>query len=254
MNFTGNSLIEQLVAIETHVHYGESPPPSSDSFIFNERQSRVLVSAPHGSRCFRDKNGEVWHEEDEFTAGMALLLAERCRISVIANVWRSDTCDPNAHPEDKCLYKQRLRKMVEAEGTRWVLDLHGAAEDNPRLGCGLVDLGTRKKERPSMEDRHRDMLRSLLEVGLGPKSVSINGFPASGASTITAFCQDQLSIQAVQIEMKPSVRVPQRRVDASSYAKAGPYAALPAQVTAMLSSLEFFVTYLKNLGDEQQPK
>lgn len=160
-------MIQQLISIETHVHYAEPPPPGVEPFIAIIRNSPILISAPHGTRTFRNNSKEVWHEEDEYTAAMALLISQRSDTSVIANIWRSDLCDPNEHDEERCNYKRRLR--------------------------------------------------------------------------------ERLRIQAVQIEMRPSVRVPLRRTDASSYIKYGPFSAPPDKVIAMIQALEDFVGYLKQL-------
>src|SRR5260370_10447815 len=125
MNSQNDPTIERLIRIEAHVHYGEAPPPSVEPFIVFTRSSPILVSAPHGSRTLRVARGEVWHEEDEYTGGIALLLSEHAGTSVIANVWRSDTCDPNIHEEKVCAYKRQMRKIITSKKIRWVLDLHG---------------------------------------------------------------------------------------------------------------------------------
>jgi hypothetical protein len=244
-----DSTIERLIRIEASVHYGAPPPPGVpviEPFVCIARDSQVLISAPHGTRSFRDNNREVWHEEDEYTAGMALLLSESCEASVIANVWCSDKCDPNHHPEERCSYKQAMRKLVAQQGVRWVLDLHGAAKNSAPLGASSVDLGTRRTKQ-SMEIQHRDKLRDFIESTLGKGSVSLNGFSASGTGTVTAFCHEQLKVQAIQIEMKPSVRVPFRRCDASSFATQGPYSASRDDVLEMFGALEAFINYLNRL-------
>jgi hypothetical protein len=246
MNSLNDSTIERLISLEAHVHYGEPPPPDVQPFLAFKRDSSVLISAPHGSRTFRDDGHETWHEEDEYTAAIALLLSECCGTSVIANVWRSDLCDPNAHNEKRCLYKQQLREIVRQQGVRWVLDLHGAAEISLGSTTKIVDLGTRK-EKCSMATQHRDKLQGLIEARLGSGCVSLDVFAASSTERITGFCQDELKIEAIQIEMKPSVRVPLRRVDASSYSKLGPFSASPRRVMDMLAALEKFINYLRGL-------
>ena len=240
-----DALIDRLVQIESHVHYSESPPPDVEPFVCIARDSSVLISAPHGTRTFRNSAKEAWHEEDEYTAGMALLLAEQCAVSVITNVWRSDYCDPNHHSEDMCSYKRAMRKLAEQQNTRWVVDLHGASENSEPLGASLVDLGTRKTKQ-SLGDQHRNKLEELIESVFGKGSASRNGFAAMDPNRITAFCQDELKVQAIQIEMKPSVRVPIRRTDASVFAKLGAYSAPPGNVWKMLGVLADFVRYLQS--------
>jgi len=241
----GPQHLDQLVRIEAHVHYGEPPPPGQLPFVVAERDSPVLLSAPHGTRTYRNDADEEWHEEDEYTAGMALLLSELCGTSVIANVWRSDACDPNAHGEARCAYKQALRKVVQERHIRWVLDLHGARENNALLGECLIDLGTRKGSR-SLPVKQRDKLQRFIESRLGEGTVSLDKIPATGVNRITAYCQESLCIAAVQLEMKPSVRVVYRRPDASAFAKLGPFSAESDQVLAMLQSLADFIDCLKS--------
>jgi hypothetical protein len=240
--------VERLVCIESHVHYGESPPPCQAPFVVVSRDSRVLLSAPHGARTFRNDVCEVWHEEDEYTAGMTLLLSELCGTSAIATIWRIDDGDPNVHGEARCEFKQALRRVVQAQNVRWVLDVHGASKNSRPMGDSLVDLGTRR-EKQSMDPKHRDKLADVIVAHLGTGVVSIDGWPASTPGTITAYCQEALGIQAVQIEMKPSVRVVQRRPDASAFATAGPFSAESRLVSGMLQAIADFIAYLQAMPE-----
>jgi len=98
--------INRLIEIESSVQYDKAPPNGEQPYIITNRQSPILISAPHGARTKRDNKDEFWHEEDEYTAGMARLLGEICGVSVIAMVARSDTYDPNYHDEKKSDYKK----------------------------------------------------------------------------------------------------------------------------------------------------
>ena len=205
--------LEQLIDIESQVHYGISPPPGQPPFVAVQRPSRILLSAPHGARTFRNCETEAWHEEDEYTAGMVLLLSELCGTSVVATIWRTDDCDPNYHAP--CPYKSALADLVRRQGIHWVIDLHGASPRTLRLPY-QVDLGSRKQLH-SLPLRQRQRLTELLEKRLGVGSVSHNKFPASHPDrTVTAYSHEKLGIHAVQVEMAPSVRVPWRRIDSSS--------------------------------------
>jgi hypothetical protein len=114
------------------------------------------------------------------------------------------------------------------------------------LDARRVDLGTRKMKQ-SMNVGHRDKLREIIESAFGKGAVSHDIFAALDDGRITAFCQEQLKGQAIQIEMKPSVRVPFRRCYASSFAKQGPFSATPDDVMNMLGALEAFISYLNKL-------
>lgn len=235
--------LARLVTIESHVHYGQPPPAGRDPFVVVRRSSPVLISAPHGAITHRSSDRQEWHDEDDYTAGMALLLSELCGTSVIATIWRTDGSDPNYHKVHRSPYKKALRRLVHDMGIRWVIDLHGAADASlpPQQ---LVDLGTRR-EKHSLPRRSLERLRTGIEDRLGVGTVSSNIFPAYvDGRTITAYCHDVLGLSAVQIEMKSAVRVPLRRADATAYAANGPFSARPEDVMGLMQAISDFVLSL----------
>jgi hypothetical protein len=231
--------LEQLIAIEAHVHYGQPPLPGRDPFVVVRRPSPVLISAPHGAITYRNNERQEWHDEDDYTAGMALLLSDLCGTCAIATVWRTDDSDPNYHAARRSPYKRALRRLVGTMGVRWVIDLHGAA-DTSLPSRQLVDLGTRREKRSLPKPQLR-ALRAGIEDQLGEGTVSSNVFPAYvDRRTITAYSHGVLELAAVQIEMKSAARVPWRRADATAYAENGPFSARPEDVIGMLQALADF--------------
>ena len=203
------------------------------------RPSPILLSAPHGAITYRGNAHEEWHQEDDYTAGMALLLAKLCGTSAMATVWRTDDSDPNYHREARSPYKRALRALVAEVGVQWVIDLHASADASLPARV-LVDLGTRRDWR-SLPRAQLDRLRGLIEAALGQGTVSQDRFPARREGrTITAFCHGVLGLHAVQVEMKSAVRAPVRRTDATAYAEWGPYRAEPADVLGMMRALAEF--------------
>lgn len=237
--------VSRLIAIESGVHYVEPPLPGRNTFVAITRPSPVLLSAPHGAMTYRNDGKEVWHDEDEYTAGMALLLGEICQTPVMATIWRNEKEDPNYHKVAQSSYKQTLTQIVQDGGIQWVIDLHGASPVTPRMKpLRWVDLGTRKTM-PSLAAVHRERLKRLLEDQLGPGRVSHNGFPAEvNDRTITAYSHGTLGISAVQVEMKPCVRVAFRRTDATLFAKEGPFSAEMDHIVGVMQALAHFITYL----------
>ena len=253
-----------LRKIEAGVHYDEPPPAGQKPFVVKDGAGCVMLSAPHGARTYRNSSGEIWHEEDEYTAGFALLLSEILRIPAIALMSRSNAYDPN-HTTD-CEYKQVMRQRIQDKGIRYVIDLHGAALHSRALDDDqTIDLGLRSKDASnySLNRVHVDRLTRLLlccarDAGLRDCFVvRKNNFPAKDPGTITSFASaipvagtDQL-VQAVQIEMKPQVRVLERMRGASLFPSCGPFSAKAACVRLMLQTLVDFVHYLnKKCGKE----
>jgi len=244
------NIIEKLIQIEAGIHYFEFPEPGQMPFVVIERESPVILSAPHGAMTFRNNHTETWHEEDEYTAGMALLLSEICNTSVIATTWRTEDSDPNEHDEDRSLYKRELRRLAQAADAHWVIDLHGAGEDSPRLfEKQKVELGTGSRDEYLPVEVHK-VLVTILNKHLGKGVAYRNGRPgfrAEGSSRIAAFSSQSLGLHSVQIEMKPSVSVPLRRENSSAYQKSGPYSAPPQNVIGMMRSLVEFIRFLNTV-------
>ena len=182
------------------------------------RKSSILISAPHGAKTHRETDDGGWHEEDEYTAGMALLLGEICDVSVIAMVAQSEESDPNHHDEQNSKYKQKLRELLKPGKVIYVIDLHGAAEDSKYMtSAQLVDLGLGRGNE-YLQKAHREKLINLIEGQLGSEVTDrkgMRGFPSTG-NTVAHFCYD-LGASSVQIEMKPELRVAERKEDSVSF-------------------------------------
>lgn len=240
--------IQRLIQIESQVHYSTPPVPPIRPFIVIERDSPILISAPHGAICLRNDQNQLWHEEDEYTAGMAILLGEICNTTVIATTWRTIDSDPNYHFENRSLYKQEIRRLIESRGIKWVFDLHGASLKSSTLGDKIIiDFGTRK-EHKSFNPETLGILKANLAKRLGKKDViSENKFSAYATKnqmSVTAFCHEKLDVDAIQIEMKPFLRIPSRRIDSSAFLSGEHYTGDEQMVISMIRCLSEIIEYL----------
>jgi hypothetical protein len=242
------SQIQRLVQIESQIQYSIPPDPPRHPFVVIERESPVLLSAPHGAICLRNNQKELWHEEDEYTAGMALLLGELCNTSVIATTWKTIDSDPNYHFEEESPYKRKIRRLVKDNKIKWVIDLHGAGSASTTLKPKkLIDIGTRK-ELKSFNPKAVQFLKEKISEKLGDKNfINENAFPAYCTKTkmsVTAFCHKILYVEAMQLEMKPEVRIPVRRIDSSAYLKGEHIEPEKEKIIALLQSIAEFINYL----------
>lgn len=241
--------IERLIKIESHVHYSLPPDILRRPFVVIERKSPVLISAPHGAISLRNNQKELWHEEDEYTAGMALLLGELCQTCVIASTWKTIDSDPNYHFELRSPYKQEIRRLVKSKDIYWVIDLHGAGLNSTTLDKDkLIDIGTRKDKKsfnPETVKLFKDLLSNNLRENF---YISEKAFPAGETKrfmSITAFCHQTLGIDAMQLEMKPPVRIPMRRIDSSAYHRGEHFDPEPTKVIGMIQALVDLIGYLQ---------
>ena len=256
--------INRLINMESGINYDTPPLEGKESFIVIENDAPVLISAPHGARTFRNNKEQVWHEEDEYTAGMALLLGELCSVPVITSTFRNDAYDPNYTSNENVSYKQTLCRLIQKFHVRYVIDLHGAALYSEKLDPKqTIDLGLRQSEKgsePSMEMAHVEKLESLLsDTGTQCDAscfvVGHNKFPGAGEGTVITYAVSQKNpatgknVQAIQIEMKPQVRIANRFPTATLYKSCGPYQAQTENVMHMLQSLVAFIDYLKEIEE-----
>jgi len=253
--------IHRLIQLESEIRYNQSPDAGKEPFIVIDQDSPLIISAPHGARTYRNKPGEAWHEEDEYTAGMALLLGELTGAAVIVTNCRNDGDDPNNNSDAGKPYKQALGRLIEQHHVRFVIDLHGAGLQSGTLDpLQTIDLGLRLNSKniyPSMALAHVYYLESLLKNTKGLTDpacfvVNRNKYPGYGNGTIITFASaltvtgSEKKVQAIQIEMRPQVRVAQRFPGATKYKAEGPYQARPENVIHMLQSLVDFSNYLQN--------
>lgn len=254
--------IDRLITLESEVNYDKPPLDGGEPLKVVENESPVLISAPHGARTFRNSREQIWHEEDEYTAGMALLLGELCEVTVIATNSRNDRYDPNFAVDSDVPYKKKLGDLIRKHHIHFVIDLHGAAMNSVKLDKEqTIDLGLRQNEKnqlPSMGITHVEKLEGLLattDAACDPSCfvVGRNRLPGAGDGTVITYAISQTvpgtdrKVQAIQIEMKPQVRIANRFLTATLYKSCGPYHARVENVMHMLQSLANFIDYLKNV-------
>jgi hypothetical protein len=202
----------------------------------------VLLSAPHSAVHTRHSEPK---EEEEFTAALACLVAELTDAHALYARRRSPT-DPNWYASVP--YKRHLRRMVAQTGIRFVLDIHGAAPDR-RFG---IALGTMSGQ--SCPD-HRDVIIDLLEKHgfrrhgdfLDHLDVD-HKFTAQGLSgqeTITNFAWRRLGVPCAQFELHPSLRVVERREDATL---SSPFHGDSARIKRLVQAFVDLVSLLSSGG------
>jgi hypothetical protein len=216
-------LIGRLVDLEADVRYQN--PPVGDELEFGYTPGRVpiLISAPHGAKHarFYPKIGKrKCKDEDEFTAGLARLVAEKSGAHVI---WLRRKSSKDGNSDLLCRYKDEVSDIVHRNSIRFVLDIHGVRAGR-RFG---IALGTADGE--SCKPETQDLIIETLsrfdftaagsvdhEERLRRIEVNAEGYKASGCGTITRQVSNKLGIGAAQLELNAHLRIPQRRKDASS--------------------------------------
>lgn len=206
-------LLHRLSELETDVRYQEYAEQDAEDFTYIPGLIPVLLSAPHGTVHTRlDKP----KQEDEYTSGFVRLVAEQVDAHVIFAQYRSQT-DPNWYSDTP--YKNTLREVVEREAIRFVLDIHGVAEHR-KFGIALGTLHGK-----SCPKHRKTIIRHLEKFGFNQGADEIlrrlnldRSFTAEGIEgqeTITRFVWENLAVPAAQFELHPSLRIVERRPEAT---------------------------------------
>lgn len=208
-----SDLLRRLVDLEADVRYQDLARDDEEEFSYTPGRVPVLLSAPHGA--VHKRTGKP-KQEDEYTSGFARLIAGLTDAHVIYTLRKSLT-DPNWYPD--VTYKVFLRQIVKTEAIRFVLDIHGAAE-NHKFG---IALGTIYGE--SCPGQREVIIRELGAHGFKPGARNFlhridvdKTFTAGrlkGQETITRFVWETLGVPAAQFELHPCLRVVERRDDAT---------------------------------------
>jgi hypothetical protein len=200
----------------------------------------LLLSAPHSA--VHTRVGEP-KEEEEYTAALACLVAELTEAHALYVRRRSPT-DPNWYKDVP--YKRQLKRMVVEAGIRFVLDIHGSA---PHRHFGIA-LGTMKGE--SCPDHRDTIIRLLEEHGFRRHADSLdyldvdNRFTAGGLAgqeTVTSFAWRGLGVPSAQLELHPSLRVVERREDATL---PGPFHGDSERIECVVQALVHLVSSLSS--------
>lgn len=209
----GLRILRKLVRLEEDIRYQEFAALGESEFLYETGKIPVLISAPHGAAHTR--HGK-YKGEDEYTAGIARLLAEETGAHCIYLRRKSKT-DSNVDLDTS--YKKKVRQICTANQIRFVLDIHGMWQKHD-VG---VELGTRDGR--SCPEQIEIMIQALSECGfsLGSEDKMYrlrvdNRFSGNGSSTrepMVKFVSEKLEIPAAQIEINAWNRIVRRREDAA---------------------------------------
>ena len=234
-------LLRRLTELEADVRYQEFAKEGNEGSAYVPGGVPVLLSASHGAVHTRLSNLK---QEDEYTTGFARLIAEKTDAHVIHTRRKLDT-DPNWNPDVP--YKRLLKQVVETEAIRFVLDIHGCAEHRD---FGIA-LGTMNGE--SCPQQREVILRMFAAHGFFQDAENplyrldvdrrFTAVGKEGQETITRFVWETLGVPAAQFEIHPSLRIVERRPDAT---EPQPFLGIPEMIEA---AIQAFIDLVQVLSD-----
>lgn len=205
---TMNPILEEIVELEDKfIRYDLE---DENYFGYKTGTIPILISAPHGAIHWRINK---WKEEDEYTASIAIKLADLTGAYVIY-VKNATKEDPNY--VEKCKYKEKIIEIVEKNGINFILDLHGADKKrNFKVCVGIVNREEEKCTCPTFKNTIQEAFSGFQE-----DIFMREGLTAAHPGTITYFARKSLGIESAQFEINAKYRIIERRTD-STKSKAG---------------------------------
>ena len=172
---------------------------SDDYFEYIKGNIPILISAPHGAMHYRS-TGDRWKKRDAYTSSLAIELARMTGAHVLYVKSRAPE-DPNH--QVCCRYKDKLARIVEQNGIRFVVDIHGADENQPfKIDVGVMDSRRELSSCPTFMPFIGESFQDF------DKQVFNKHFPAKGEGTVTHFAWKTLGVESAQFEINALYRIP----------------------------------------------
>ncbi|SEI85013.1 hypothetical protein [Demequina mangrovi] len=167
--------------------------PDQDAALHVDRDSAVVLTAPHGTRHYR---AGAMKQADLHTGSLTLLAGEVAQVSTVVSARARAAWSTWVERDDA--FVRHLRDLDEP--ARMILDIHGMGDHHGPDFC----LGT--GPRPgALEDAAVDILRDELD---GFDVAVDSPFDARPHYTVTSLAQRHLGLAALQIEVAARWRSP----------------------------------------------
>lgn len=241
MKTMGFTIFNRLLELETAVSYITLPPDGERPFTYQSGTVPILISAPHATAHQRRQHIK---REEGFTGAMAQFLTETMGVHALYSRYRS-LDDPNWDRQSP--YKQYLQEIVQTEGIRFVLDLHGMSNKH-KIGLALGTMNGRscpdqeslilQTVQQQFQQTNQTSAKTYSELHWDHFVLNHSRFTGGLSSyTITRFASRQLGVPALQIELCSAMRVVARR----------PYTNSAAPLNGQLQAVQQTLHWLQDL-------
>lgn len=175
------------------------------SFVIEEGNIPIMISAPHAVNHYRDKKVKY---ADILTGGIARYLQKVTGCHLIYSAKQINQ-DPNYDQESKSEYKIALKKYVEENKIKVLIDLHGASQEREYA----VEMGTTDDSDKSLHE-HK-FIADLIKYHFTYYFRQLNGktdiwknkiFAASYENTITNYISEKTDTACIQLEVNGQYR------------------------------------------------
>ena len=171
------------------------------NFIIKKGEGCVMLSAPHAAE--QTRNGRKKYGE-YITGVIVNMLHDELGVPIIC---KEKNCGDDANRDEKCRYKNKLKKYVEKNGIKYLIDLH---QMNPERE-EYVDIGTGEGKNVAMDPSIADIAVEVFADKGIPNVFVDKPFCAVHPYTVSAFISRECGIPCLQIEL--NTRIVSKRYD-----------------------------------------
>ena len=165
------------------------------SFILKKGEGSVMLSAPHAAE--QTRNGRKKYGE-YITGVIVNMLHDELNVPIIC---KEKNCGDDANRDEKCRYKSKLKKYIDKNGIRYLIDVHQMNSEREEY----VDIGTGEgKNVKSDPAAVRIAVDSFQNQGIENVFVD-KPFSAVHPFTVSAFIARECGVTALQIELNTRI-------------------------------------------------
>lgn len=167
------------------------------SFEVIERKEKILLSAPHNAKHIREK---CIRPRETKTGVIVKTLSKKYNTYGIYKT--STDCNNDANWDEKCLYKKEIKKIVEKEKIKCLIDFHGMAAHREQDICIGINGGKNIY-------KNNDIVNYMIETfrKYGFKNVTIDEpFGAVHEYCVSTYIARECKIPTFQIEINLKYR------------------------------------------------
>lgn len=166
-----------------------------NSYCVRKGMYPVLISAPHSVRQVRDGKSKV---QDLFTGSIAEYLAYE------NNVWsitKTCNCNDDANYDVESSYKDEISKLIEQNGIKVIIDLHGLSKDKDTDVDICIDNGSNLCE-------HDYLLDFLQEIFVNNQILygTDEYYRANGDGCISKYFSKKYNVPCIELEINETHR------------------------------------------------
>ena len=165
------------------------------SFILKKGEGSVMLSAPHAAE--QTRNGRKKYGE-YITGVIVNMLHDELNVPIIC---KEKNCGDDANRDEKCRYKSKLKKYVEKNGIKYLIDVHQMNSEREEY----VDIGTGEGKNVSADPNAAELAVNAF-ISRGIENVFVDKpFSAVHPFTVSAFIARECGITALQIELNTRI-------------------------------------------------